>query len=83
MIVLRVFKYGVTSALCVRCHAEKISAKNIHDRLQKVFGKAAMPPRTVRSWVQKFKAGRENVHDDDRMRQRLVFWHCLSEIGGT
>ncbi len=46
--------------------AEEIPAANIYRRLLNVYGTSAMPSRTVRSWVNKFKAGRNHVHDDDR-----------------
>lgn len=46
--------------------AENISSKQIHERLKNVYGDAAMPDRTIRSWMEKFKGGRTNVHDEGR-----------------
>lgn len=47
--------------------AKKLSAKNIYGELKNVYGDSSMPARTVRSWVERFKAGRVKIHDDDRI----------------
>lgn len=46
--------------------AENISAEKIYRRLVNVYGTSAMPDQTLRSWVERFKTGRNNVHDDVR-----------------
>ncbi len=46
--------------------AERISVKNTATCLNNVYGEAAMPSQTVRSWAERFKTGHNNVHGDDR-----------------
>ncbi len=45
---------------------KKFWLKHIATRLQNVYAEAEMPSRMVRPWVERFKASRNNVHDDDR-----------------
>ncbi len=60
------------SGSCEQCSAirflntEKTLAKNIATRLKNEYGKAVMPSQMIRSWVERFKVGRNNVRDDDR-----------------
>ena len=43
----------------------------IHDELKSVLGESAMSRTCVYEWVNKFKAGRTSVKDEDRSGRRV------------
>lgn len=45
---------------------EKITPKNIHDRMIRVFGECSVSYAAVKKWASLFKSGRESLEDDPR-----------------
>ena len=46
-------------------NSRKVLPSEIHHQICQVYGGNAMSDGMARKWVQMFKEGRENVHDED------------------
>jgi len=46
-------------------NARKVLPSEIHHQICQVYGDNGMSDGMARKWVQMFKEGRENVHDED------------------
>ncbi|GFX95845.1 uncharacterized protein TNCV_2084251 [Trichonephila clavipes] len=56
-----------------------MSAADIHHQITEAYGTEVMSDSRVRKWVRKFKDGRTNVHDEERLDLASVIIYDLMQ----
>ncbi|GFV52799.1 histone-lysine N-methyltransferase SETMAR [Trichonephila clavipes] len=60
-----------------------MSAADIHRQITEVYGTEAMNDSKVRKWARKFKDGRTNIHDEERLGHPSVITDVLMQAVET